>query len=206
MGDRSLRGNDGCRTSRWRLAHHSHARASYGDTAASARLRGRNNSRVDHSRRELLRHSAFHYSCDFHVDYGRGRGETFQRNALDSGRTNYLDLAFHSSSERPNRLRARTHGRSALILCCRAGLRPPNPIYIPAGQLPPPASRHTKVTLIFLPPRSVFSTFATIRNAGLHVSPEESSASFYHSAAILLRQIARGANALSRWMDLRRAP
>src|SRR5207253_1089625 len=69
-----------------------------------------------------------------------------------------------------------------------------------------PASRHTKVTLIFLPPRSVFSTFAPIRNAGVHVSPEESSASFYRSAAILLRQIARGAETLSRWMDLRRAP
>src|SRR6266542_4772029 len=190
MGDRSLRGNDGCRNSRWRLANHSHARASYGEIAASPRLRGRNNSRVDHSRRELLRHSAFHYSRDFHDDHRRRRGDTFQRNALDRGRTNYLDLAFHSSSEWPNWLRARTRGRSALILCCSAGLRPPNPIYIPAGQLlPPPASRHTKVTLIFLPPRSVFSTFAPIRNAGVHVSPEESSPSFYRSAAILLRQI-----------------
>src|SRR5438132_4737065 len=189
MGDRSLRGDDGSRNSRWRLANHSHARPSHGEIAASVRLRGRNNSRVDHSRRELLRYSAFHDARDFHVDHGRRRGETFQRNALDSGRTNYLDLAFHSSSEWPNWLRARTHGRSALILCCSAGHRPPNPIYIPAGQLPPPASRHTKVTLIFLPPRSVFSTFAPIRNAGVHVSSKEFRANFRGAAAIFVWQI-----------------
>src|SRR4029077_5664573 len=130
-----LRGNDGGRNSRWRLANHSHAGASYGEIAASARLRGRHNSRGNHSRRELLRHSAFHDSRDFHIDYGSRRGETFQWNALDSGRTNCLGLAFHSSSEWPYRLRARTRSRSALILYCSAGVRPPNPIYIPVEQL-----------------------------------------------------------------------
>src|SRR6266436_8069887 len=127
MGDRSLRGHHGSRNSRWRLANHSHARASYGEIAASARLRGRNNSRVDHSKRELLRYSAFHDARDFDLNYGRRRGETFQRNALDSGRTNCLDLAFHSSSERPNRLRARTHSRSVLTFAVVPVSEPPNP-------------------------------------------------------------------------------
>src|ERR1043166_5085963 len=136
MGDRSVRGNDGGRNSRWRVAGYSHARPSDGEIAASARLRGGKNSRVDHSSREVLRHSAFHYSRDFHVDYGRRRGETFQRNALDSGRTNYLGLAFHPSSERPNRLRTRTHIRSALILCCSAVSNRRTLIYIPRQSLP----------------------------------------------------------------------
>ena len=50
-----------------------------GETAAGPWLRRGNDRRGDHSSRELLRHSAFHDSRHFHVDYGRRRGETFQR-------------------------------------------------------------------------------------------------------------------------------
>ena len=51
--------------------------------------------RNDHSGRELLRHSALHDPRDLNVNHGRRRGETFQRNEMDGGRTNRLGLDLH---------------------------------------------------------------------------------------------------------------
>ena len=59
-------------------------------------LRCRNHGRINHSSRELLRHSTLNDTRNLHIDHGRRGGETFQRNPMDSGGANYLGMGFHS--------------------------------------------------------------------------------------------------------------
>ena len=116
VGRCSLRSNDGGRNSRRRLAHHSHAWSSHGEIATGARLRCRDDRRIDYSSRELLRHSALNDARDHNVNHGRRRSETFQRSEMDGSRANHMGLAFYSTCEWADWLRARTGARSALIV------------------------------------------------------------------------------------------
>src|SRR5262249_28344046 len=76
--------------------------------------RRRNHCRANHSRRKLLRHSTVNHTRNFHVDHGRRGGKTFHWNPLDSGGTNCVGVDFHSSSNRLDRLHARTRNWNAL--------------------------------------------------------------------------------------------
>ena len=67
------RGNGG-----WWLAHHSHARPPSGEVAAGAWVRCRNHCRVNHSSRELLRHSTLN------VQDGCGRREERENGGKNS--------------------------------------------------------------------------------------------------------------------------
>ncbi len=104
LGKDFVRFHDGSRHCRRRLANHSHAWPSSCPSAAGQRFRRRNQRGVDHSSREPLRNSAFHHARHLNVDHGRRRGETFQRHAVDRGRTHRLGLDFHSARDRRDRL------------------------------------------------------------------------------------------------------
>jgi hypothetical protein len=89
-GYHSMRRNDGGGNCGWRLVHHSHARSPGGEIATGPRFRSGNNRRIDHSRRQLLRHPPFHNTRDLHFNHGCRRGETLQRDEMDRCRANCL--------------------------------------------------------------------------------------------------------------------
>src|SRR5205823_4993263 len=115
MGDDPLRRDHGSGNGGGGLAHHSDARPQHGEIAACARICSGDKRRAHYSRRELLWHSAFDDTRDFHFDHGRGCGETFQWHEMESRRANHLGLAFYPAREWPCWLCAGAGRRGALI-------------------------------------------------------------------------------------------
>jgi len=85
LGENLVCFNHGGRHGGGRLAHHPHAGTSHGEIATRARFRGRDERRLNHARREPLRHSSFHYPRHLHFHHGSRRSETLQRCKMDRG-------------------------------------------------------------------------------------------------------------------------
>src|SRR5437764_597426 len=116
LGHRYLRVDDGRWDGRGRLAHHSHARSSYGEIATGERFCCRDHRCSNYSSGQPLWDSSLNDARNNSVNYGRRRSETFQRRAMERGRADYLGMAFYATRERANWLHTGARGCSGAVI------------------------------------------------------------------------------------------